>query len=286
MTTTMARHSLFSKHHLSRAQANKFSRTCDVFNRGYGGYNSRWCARDDVLEHAFGASETHPGKIYLSTVMLGTNDAMRLTNADAEARNVVKVELDEYETNMYKILKTAAERSELVMAMTPPVVDAKQRRKCQIGRYGKSWVGGPWEDARPSLGKYAAVVKKVVKRLDSEGYTWVYGCDIHSVTLAMQKEGLEVFCDGVHFSERGQDAVAENVTSMIEMFLSKKEQTWDPEFLLPDFPYGHEIRDPKDKGDAPEKIFDDYDAFRAKADVERTAIVAARLAGGRMQSGA
>ena len=79
-----------------------------------------------MLEHAFGESETHPGKIYLSTVMLGTNDALRMTKPDAEARNVVKVELDEYEANMYKILKTAAERSELVMAMTPPVVDAKQ----------------------------------------------------------------------------------------------------------------------------------------------------------------
>ena len=128
-----------------------------------------------MLEHAFGESETHPGKIYLSTVMLGTNDALRMTKPDAEARNVVKVELDEYEANMYKILKTAAERSELVMAMTPPVVDAKQRRRCQVRLYGSSWVGGPFEDSRPNLTKYAAAVKRVVKRLDSEGFTWVYG---------------------------------------------------------------------------------------------------------------
>jgi len=232
-----------------------------------------------VLEHAFGESETHPGKIYLSTVMLGTNDALRMTKPDAEARNVVKVELDEYEANMYKILKTAAERSELVMAMTPPVVDAKQRRRCQVRLYGSSWVGGPFEDSRPNLTKYAAAVKRVVKRLDSEGFTWVYGCDIHAMTHAMQKDNMDTFSDGVHLSDEGQDAMAENVTSMIEMFLSQKEQTWTPDSLLPDFPYGHEIRDPMKKGEAPEKIFEDYDAFRAEKDAERDVAVAARLDG-------
>ena len=49
--------------------------------------------------------------------------------------------------------------------------------------------------------------------------------------------------------------------------------------MLPDFPYGHEIRDPMKKGEAPEKIFEDYDAFRAKMDAERDVAVAARLDG-------
>ena len=52
----------------------------------------------------------------------------------------------------------------------------------------------------------------------------MYGCDIHGMTHAMQKDNVDTFSDGVHLSDEGQDAVAENVTSMIEMFLSHKNR--------------------------------------------------------------
>jgi len=258
------------------ALAGAFSRTCDVFNRGFGGYSSRWCARADLLEHAFGEDARYPGRIYLSTVLLGTNDAMRYVKAESEARNRVSVSLEEYEANMYTILRRAAEASEIVIALSPPPVDEKRRRAAQKKRWGKDWVGGPFEDHRPDIGKYSEALKRVVKRLDDEGYTWIYGCDVYS-TFVNDEEGYADFLeDGVHFNTEGQMCVSDSVMRMLT-FLNAKEPHWDSQGLEPDFPYGEALRVPKDPSVTDDDVFNLHAELKARREREREQRQAARL---------
>ncbi|CEF96508.1 Lipase, GDSL [Ostreococcus tauri] len=255
--------------------ASAFSRTCDVQNRGFGGYNSRLCARNDVLEYAFGDDSTYPGKIYLSTVLLGTNDATRMVNAESEKKNRVRVDISEYEKNMYTILKRAAEASEVVIAISPPPTCDKLRRRAQKEKWGAKWVGSEFEDRRPDIAKYARALKRVVKRLDGDGYTWVYGCDIHS---AMGADAPEMLGDGVHFNEEGQHFVAENIMGMLS-FLNAKEPSWNADTLLPDFPYGHEIRDPSNAEVSEEELFRRHDEAKEKWNESHTLNLEMRRSG-------
>ena len=258
------------------ALAGAFSRTCDVFNRGFGGYNSRWCARADLLEHAFGDDARYPGRIYLSTVLLGTNDATRYVKAESQARNRVSVELEEYEENMYTILRRAAEASEIVIAFSPPPVDEKRRRASQRKRWGKDWVGGAFEDHRPDIGKYSEALRRAVKRLDDEGYTWIYGCDLYSTFVNDEEGYADFFEDGVHFNSEGQMCVSDSLMRMLT-YLNVKEPHWDSQGLEPDFPYGEALRVPKDATVTDDDVFHLHAELKARREREREQRQASRL---------
>ncbi len=230
-----------------------------MFNRGYGGYNSRWCAREDVLDGAFAADARREGRTFLATVMLGTNDATRMRDATAERTNRVRVELEEYAKNMRTIIARAVETSEIVVAMTPPAVDERRRVEAQRERWGEDWVGGPFEDHRPDVEAYGKALVDVVREFQERRHR-VYALDLYAETRAAMERGAVLFEDGVHFGEDGQRFVTEKLFQVLDSL--------DADPSVPDFPYGHEIRNPERAAMSAEEVFDDHEARRPKEALE------------------
>ena len=54
-----------------------YSSRCDVINRGFSGYNSRWCRH--VAPQLFSAAEAEP-EVALVIVLLGANDSNSAAN--------------------------------------------------------------------------------------------------------------------------------------------------------------------------------------------------------------
>ena len=223
------------------ALADEYSRTADVFNRGYGGYNSRWCAREEMLRAAFGEGREPIRRALMSCVMLGTNDATRLVDEVAERSNRVSVSVSEYGNYMRRIVSRAAMTSKFVFVMSPPVVDEDARRRCQIERYGESWVGGPWEDRRPEIEAFGAMAKTVANEVNASSCgAKVFFVDVHAETKKLAQTQM-ILCDGVHFTSLGQEVVHRVLRAAM-----KEAGVPSGADLLPDFPYGHELRNPED----------------------------------------
>jgi lysophospholipase L1-like esterase len=223
------------------ALADEYSRTADVFNRGYGGYNSRWCAREETLRAAFGGEREPTRRALMSCVMLGTNDATRLVDKVAERSNRVSVSVSDYGDYMRRIVNRAAMTSKFVFVMSPPVVDEDARRLCQIERYGESWVGGPWEDRRPEIEAFGAMAKTVANEVNASSCgAKVVFVDVYAATKKLAQTQM-ILCDGVHFTSLGQEVVHRELrAAMTDAGVPSGED------LLPDFPYGHELRNPED----------------------------------------
>ena len=76
--------------------ADLFRRRADVYNRGYGGYNSRWARY--LLPHMFPLADDSPAKKhFLVVVWFGTNDALHPSQNS-------HVPLEEYVENVRAIL--------------------------------------------------------------------------------------------------------------------------------------------------------------------------------------
>ena len=97
------------------ALAHYYGRRADVYNRGYGGYNTRW-ARE--LAPALFARPPQGQAHLLATVWFGANDA-----ADPAAGNARQaVPLDEYEANVRALVARALACGDgvAVLVLTPP----------------------------------------------------------------------------------------------------------------------------------------------------------------------
>jgi len=245
--------------------ANAFTRTADTFNRGYGGYNSRWCLR--IAPHVFSTLGDAYEETFLVTIMLGTNDATTMRDADAQTRNRVHVPVEEYRANLREIIALALDVAMHVVVMTPPVVDHEQRAVTQQERYDDAWLGSVWEDERLRIGEYAQAARDVVRELAKEynnnaeltseiGKRLVLA-DVHEATKEAKSRGEDIFCDGVHFNGAGQMLVFN--TLMREVREMKFVQYVEE---VPDYPYGHDVRTPKDSSVVEETIFAAHEEFR------------------------
>ena len=76
---------------------------------------------------------------------------------------------------------------------------------------------------------------------------------------AMER-GAVLFEDGVHFGEDGQRFVTEKLFQVLDSL--------DADPSVPDFPYGHEIRNPERAAMSAEEVFDDHEARRPKEVLE------------------
>jgi lysophospholipase L1-like esterase len=118
--------------------AHMYGRRCDVYNRGYGGYNTRWCRSQ--LPHLFPLAKNGPipnaEHPLLVTIMLGTNDA-----AIAEVVPTATIPLDEYGANLLATVRHVQRAAKYVVVMTPPCMDEAQRLRFQLETHGKNAIG-------------------------------------------------------------------------------------------------------------------------------------------------
>jgi len=245
------------------ALAHLYGRRCDVYNRGFGGYNTRWCR--SMVGELFPAHETP----LLATVLLGTNDA-----ALFDVEPAAHVPLEEYEDNLTAIVTHVKKRCVHVIVLTPPCMDERQRLAFQKEKYGADALGA-LDRRNANTKRYAEVATRVAETLDVPCVdlfeaTWK-ACASSSTRsdfgvsrqdsvdpwaepsppppTETNDASPDVFVDGVHFSAFGQELVFRALTEGIQNIQKKSSASrvpfhvsLDPESMDSDWPFGPTLR--------------------------------------------
>ena len=166
--------------------ADKLQRRCDVVNRGFSGYNSRWCRM--LLPQLFTTDNVRD--VMAFTIFLGANDSN-----DPEKNIQQHVPLAEYKDNMIKMVKylnSIGINSEKIILIGPPPCNATA---CGLDN--------------EVTGQYAAACRQVAKEC---------GVSIVDLYLKLQEDDdwTRYFIDGLHFATSGAKAVGELVWPEID----------------------------------------------------------------------
>lgn len=184
--------------------ADNYSRKADLINRGFSGYNTRKVAAvlDRVLE------DFPDGGLLFATLLLGTNDSV--PDAGVQDALCSHVPLEEYETNLKRIVSALRTKTSKVVLLSPPPVD-----EAGIA------IGGRTNDVTSS---YAAVCERTAETL---GLIFV---DTFT-TMRSRDDANEMLFDGVHLSAKGNAFVAKLVIDKLA-----EDAALDPEGLAWDLP--------------------------------------------------
>ena len=243
------------------ALAHAYGRSCDVYNRGFGGYNTRWCRH--MLPHLFPATESP----LLVTVLLGTNDA-----ALADVEPSAHVPLEEYAENLAAIVEHVKRRAARVVLISPPCMDEIGRMAHQRVKYGEK-AAGRLDRTNANTARYAeaartvaadanvpfvdlfAITRDAMAELedasfggmgddgDSDDDGGSFSASVASPAAALAFPAhRSIFEDGIHFDARGQHAVFDAVMRTVGAF-DDLRTALDPERLRPDWPWGPEMRE-------------------------------------------
>lgn len=169
--------------------ANFLQRKCDIINRGFSGYNSRWCNKmiPSIL------SEFDAKNIAMVTVFLGANDS----NLPANKQQHVPV--DEFKQNLLEIVEKVQSHGvprEKVVIISPPSSNIEAWEvDCEIN-------GRVCMKCNTETEKYAKACVEAAKES---------GC--HSVDLYTQmmkeKDWESMLNDGLHLSPQGSEFLFE-----------------------------------------------------------------------------
>ena len=276
------------------ALAHLYGRRCDVYNRGFGGYNTRWCR--SMVGELFPAHETP----LLATVLLGTNDA-----ALFDIEPAAHVPLEEYEDNLTAIVTHVKKRCVHVIVLTPPCMDERQRLAFQKEKYGADALGA-LDRRNANTKRYAEVATRVAETLDVPCVdlfeaTWKACASSSTRSDGVSRQNSvdpwaepsppppptetndaspDVFVDGVHFSAFGQEVVFRALTEGIRKmedssrYRASFHVSLDPESMDSDWPFGPTLRG------APEAWRDAMYAHARRARVSPTLLSAETKARG------
>lgn len=191
--------------------ADSLQRRCDVLNRGFGGYNSRWCRL--ILPKIL--TKDVAAEFVALTILLGTNDA-----SNGVINPQQHVSLNEFKENLIKMIEYAISAGvgpEKIIIMTPPPVDIQGwYRHCEENHKDPEF-GMSME----ATGQYAQAVREVAS---------IQTVDCVDLFQELQKEPNweNLFSDGLHFTEAGGAAVAKLLWPRIEKRIQHL-----PEVILP-----------------------------------------------------
>jgi lysophospholipase L1-like esterase len=185
-----------AEHGWGAALADWYSRSADVINRGYSGYNSQWMKY--VVKRIL---PTPDHEIILATVFLGANDA---------SSGSQHVPVEEYASNLKEIVKHLRYINPAmhIVLITPPIVDAAQ-----------------WPDRHPEVvKKYAVAVIEVghAGLMESGGFVHVLNLWSEesigvSNSSVFSGQGIDYpdLNDGLHLGVGGNTKVFENLRDCI-----------------------------------------------------------------------
>jgi lysophospholipase L1-like esterase len=128
--------------------ANLMTRKADVYNRGFGGYNTRWAKYLLPFLFPVRKDDVTP-KHLLVTVWFGANDAAAPTER-------VSVPLEEYTENLRHIVAYLRQCAHHVVVLTPPPVHGPTRLAFQRKVYG-SKASGVNERSTAAAGRYGCL---------------------------------------------------------------------------------------------------------------------------------
>jgi lysophospholipase L1-like esterase len=182
--------------------ANVYQRRADVMNRGMSGYNTRWyleyAQRSDVW--LFNKEE-----VVLVVLFFGANDASHdVQNARQH------VPLKEFANNLSQLIdqtRRSYPQAEIVILTAPPV-QHEQRLAFQKERYGNQ-ATGILERSLELSQQYAQAAIEVALQQQISAVV-----DLWSL-IQQQPNWDECFTDGLHFSDRGNQAVGDALVKAI-----------------------------------------------------------------------
>lgn len=207
--------------------ANAYIRKLDVLNRGYSGYNTDWCLH--VLPHLieelgrlknYGAEDKEE-VVELFIIFLGANDAV----LPGERQHVP---LARYVENIKQLAMQAKSISKHQLIICPPPVHVTDWAKHRLNQ------GRHCDRSAEHTEKYAVECLKAAKELN------VPAVDLFTAfnDLKQSHEMQKLFCDGLHFSQTGNQILFEAIQRVI------KEQLPEimPEYVRTNYPW-HDIVD-------------------------------------------
>lgn len=164
--------------------ADFLQRKCDVFNRGFSGYNSRWCKK--ILSSIL-SSEDLKDTVFV-TIFLGANDC-----ADKDINPHQHVPVDEYKTNMCAIVKEFEHLgipAEKIILISPPVVDEDTwAKECKTK-------GRPLSNFNKNTSLYAKACVEAAQQ------TGTHCIDLYTEMLK-HDDWKSMLNDGLHLSNKG-----------------------------------------------------------------------------------
>ncbi|KAM6968991.1 isoamyl acetate-hydrolyzing esterase 1 homolog [Tautogolabrus adspersus] len=192
--------------------ANKLVRKCDVVNRGFSGYNSRW-AKIILPRLINGQNSAAVNNIAAVTVFFGANDSA------LEDKNPQQhVPLQEYSENLKEIsglLASAGVSADRVIFITPPPLhESAWEKECILK-------GSPLNRHNSVAGQYAQACVQAAGQC---------GADVLDLWTLMQKDGQDYtvyLSDGLHLSEKGNQFVTQHLWELLESRVA------DLPFILP-----------------------------------------------------
>ncbi|XP_013382384.1 isoamyl acetate-hydrolyzing esterase 1 homolog [Lingula anatina] len=185
--------------------ADKLQRRCDVINRGYSGYNTRWAR---LMLPKLVTKET-ANDIAAMVIFFGANDSV-LKDLNPHQH----VPLEEYQDNlssMITYLKSCGLGSNRIILIGPPPCD-EQHWKERMDAEGR-----PQSKSQEQTALYAKACESVHK---SHGTGFV---DLYTDMLKAGAEGdswKSFLNDGLHFSAAGSKFLAERLWQQLEGIVS------------------------------------------------------------------
>ncbi|GJQ10718.1 hypothetical protein GpartN1_g2509.t1 [Galdieria partita] len=206
----------------------EYSTKAEVIVRGFAGYNTRWALY--MLPKVLQAIDL--SYLKLVVIFLGANDC---TLPDSPQH----ISLEEYASNLFKMIKVVRNQqvhAELLLVTAPPLVEELWEEDCR-------------QKNKPVLRKASRVEDYVsaCKRVAAEAQV---PCLDLWTSIQQQVHWQTFFTDGLHFAEKGNKHVFEQLKTII----SEKFPNLIAERMTPVFPHWTEI-DPIHFTDAFDKFF-------------------------------
>jgi isoamyl acetate esterase len=204
--------------------ATKLQRRCDVINRGFSGYNTRYMK--DLTPRIL--SEFPVKTICGVIVLLGSNDSA--------ANELQNVPLEEYRNNLRKILEDilnyGVNKDNLIL-VTPPKIDDKK-----------------WSNACKVLGNVASHHDHLVKEyaascLDLSKELGLKCVDLNGL-MGKSSDYSKYVHDGLHFSVEGGKLFYESLNPIIDDLFIKNDN------LEVNFPLWRDIENKPDISNIPQ----------------------------------
>ncbi|KAH3703207.1 isoamyl acetate-hydrolyzing esterase 1 homolog [Dreissena polymorpha] len=170
--------------------ADFLQRKCDVVNRGFSGYNSRWCKI--ILPKVITKADVK--SVAMVTIFLGANDSV-----DSLICPKQHVPLEEYTQNMKDMIQylmdIGMERHKIVVISPPPCVESKWEADCKERDI-------PFGKYNAATKAYAQAAMEVAKECGTKSV------DLYT-SMIKQEDWQDMLNDGLHLSRLGSEHLFE-----------------------------------------------------------------------------
>ncbi|XP_069855232.1 isoamyl acetate-hydrolyzing esterase 1 homolog isoform X1 [Dipodomys merriami] len=183
------------------ALADRLVRRCDVVNRGFSGYNTRWARL--VLPRLLGAGAAAPEAV---TIFFGANDSA--LREESPKQHVPLAEFAANLAGMVRVLASAGVPAErVVLVAPPPLWEPAWEKECAAQGYKLNRLNS-------AVGEYARACLQVARDC---------GTEVLDLWTLMQKDNQDFsayLSDGLHLSPKGNEFLFLHLWPLIEKRVS------------------------------------------------------------------